>query len=144
MPIESAPVGHRDSPVNLANDGLVHALTTEFFGMAPQFIATWVIINLTYLMGYRRSSVEIAPSSADAMPKDSPDSSSESGLQAMLKPALGRDLVMLRSDLNYVHVYTTKGQTILLYSLARGRGTWRPRIAGTSIRLGGIRTCNES
>ncbi len=42
----------------------------------------------------------------------------EEGLLDRLPEALGTDVVLLTSDLHYLHVYTTRGRTMVLYNLA--------------------------
>ena len=104
-------VGDADVYVDLRT-GLAYALGQEFLALAPSFIASWLLINLSYL--------GVGPRLQPAIePKAPPRKPVAEGLLSRLKPALGYEIILLKADLNYVHVFTTLGQTMVLYSLTR-------------------------
>lgn len=104
----------------------------EFGGLAPPFVLAWVLINLPRLTRLG-TSTESRPASTDrSMPvaaaadtekqaaatEQSPAPSRSGGLLEQLPEALGTDVVLLSSDLHYLHVHTPRGRTMLLYNLA--------------------------
>ena len=104
----------------------------EFGGLAPPFVLAWVLINLPRLMRLG-TSTDLAPAATDrpapaglAAPGEKQSAGVEQplaaggagGLLEQLPEALGTDLVLLSSDLHYLHVHTPRGRTMLLYNLA--------------------------
>jgi hypothetical protein len=77
----------------------------EFTGLAPPFVLAWMLINLPRLQRIRA----IAPAMTEPQ---------AAGLLAGLPAELGNDVVLLSSDLHYLHVHTTRGKAMLLYNLA--------------------------
>lgn len=106
-------VQNSDAAQSLSYDSIFRALGEEFVGLLPPFVSSWLLINLSYL------GIQTAPLADKADPDDLPAQSGSGSLKALLKPALGQEIVYLKADLNYVHVFTTRGQTMVLYSLAR-------------------------
>lgn len=109
-------------------------LLDEFLGLAPAFMATWLVIQLPFLFA---SGADEAIAQTDTEPLV--------GILAALPPALGQDILTIRADLNYVHVATGAGKTMILYSLNRAaeelgeagivvrRGVWVAKKAVTRL-----------
>jgi DNA-binding LytR/AlgR family response regulator len=53
------------------------------------------------------------------------------GLLDQLPEALGTDVVLLTSDLHYLHVHTPRGRTMLLYNLSDAES----QLVGKGIRV---------
>jgi len=104
----------------------------EFAGLAPPFVLAWVLINLPRLtrLGVRTAARPDAPAplretAEPAAPQEQPEAASgpepvesPGGLMEQLPEALGTDVVLLTSDLHYLHVHTPRGRTMLLYNLS--------------------------
>jgi hypothetical protein len=103
----------------------------EFGGLAPPFVLAWVLINLPRLTRLGLSTaagLPVAESPAGAEPAAPrlplaapPEAGAEQppgGLLDQLPEALGTDVVLLSSDLHYLHVHTPRGRTMLLYNLS--------------------------
>jgi len=117
----------------------------EFGGLAPPFVLAWVLINLPRLMrlGIRTDSPLAVPersaaanSAADGQKQpaevEQPAAAMWSGgLLEQLPEALGTDVVLLSSDLHYLHVHTPRGRTMLLYNLADAEA----ELEGRGIRV---------
>lgn len=139
LPPTYAPDGHGDLQAAIATVGMGRALLDEFLALVPITATIWLIINVAYIAreqraaDVRRADEPVAPIAAAVTPKpnatDRPardaivEKADSAGavecLFSKLKPALGRDVIVLRSDLNYLHVHTSKGRTMLMYSLSR-------------------------
>jgi hypothetical protein len=108
----------------------------EFGGLAPPFLLAWVLVNLPRLTrlgvsSAARPAMEAAPP-ADVVEPGAPEAPAEDaagpekeereelagGLLEQLPEALGTDVVLLSSDLHYLHVHTPRGRTMLLYNLS--------------------------
>ena len=97
-----------------AAKGLFPALLAEYLEVVPVFLVSWLVVNLPLLL---------QPSEPDAAPPSSPDgpgagSSSEGGwdrddIRARLPHALGTDVIMVSSDMHYLHVHTTRGKCMI-------------------------------
>jgi hypothetical protein len=103
----------------------------EFGGLAPPFVLAWVLINLP-----RLTRLGTSPSAPPAAPEPDPEpepgvSGPPGGLLDQLPEALGTDLVLLTSDLHYLHVHTPRGRTMLLYNLSDAES----ELVGHGIRV---------
>ena len=113
--------------------GLLGLWLDEFGGLAPPFVLAWVLINLPRLtrLGMQTSpplTVPASPSTDESEPVMPPQPPRDipapeilgpsDGLLEKLPEALGTDVVLLTSDLHYLHVHTPRGRTMLLYSLS--------------------------
>ena len=113
--------------------GFVDLWLVEFGGLALPFVLAWVLINLPRLtrLGMNSSASLAEPASPSrgeiepVMPQEPPREipapeirGPSGGLLEQLPEALGTDVVLLTSDLHYLHVYTPRGRTMLLYSLS--------------------------
>lgn len=93
----------------------------ELGGVAPPFLLAWILVNLPRLMrlgGPERSAGESGESGPAPEPEPPSSEPVPEGVLARLPSALGNDVVLLSSDLHYLHVYTPRGRTMLLYNLA--------------------------
>ncbi|MEM1436357.1 MAG: LytTR family DNA-binding domain-containing protein [Pseudomonadota bacterium] len=120
---------------------LPRALLSEFGSLAPAFGASWLLLMSVYR---QVNSEQIPEAVGDAAPQraaeqpDSrlaansdaapdpaavepppPETAASAGVTALLPEALGLDLWHIVSDLNCLHVRTSRGQAMVLYALAR-------------------------
>ena len=145
----------------LAGMGWLGAWLDELAGLTPPFLLAWVLVNLPRLMRLGSSTGPAMPEAPTPSPVDRAAAGAgkpAEGLLSRLPEALGSDIVLLSSDLHYLHVYTTRGRTMVLYNLAdaeaelgsRGirvhRSHWvadrhvlgvRPKAGGLVCRLAG-------
>ncbi len=106
-----------------ASKGIPQALIAEFIEVVPLFFTAWLAVNLPLL--FKRFSVESpppgSPDGSDGTPAESAEPSSDGdetgSFVARLPRAIGDDLVVVSSDMHYLHVYTTKGKCMLLGTL---------------------------
>ncbi len=128
--------------VRLAAFGYAGALAAEYFGIVVGATATWLVIHVPWLVrldlsvhpaplvGSSRTSVANAPTKhLESVPGEPPPAatsataSREAGDDAgqaffrRLPRALGRDLIALSSELHYLRVRTSAGETLVLCSL---------------------------
>ncbi len=108
----------------LATKGILPALLAEFIEVLPVYLIAWLAVNLPLL--FRRMSVV-------SHPPDDPEGSGGTPVEASVEPAnaksardsflarlpraIGDDLVVVSSDMHYLHVHTTRGQCMLLGTL---------------------------
>ncbi len=107
--------------------GIPQALIAEFIEVAPLFFVAWLAVNLPLLFtrptlgseppvdpegsgGTHGTPVESAEQAADGV-------DDTGSFLARLPKAIGDDLVVVSSDMHYLHVHTTKGQCMLLGTL---------------------------
>ncbi len=108
----------------LATKGLLPALLAEFIEVLPVYFVAWLAINLPLV--FSRTSVLSEPpddpdgsggkSNEDSEEVVSAEQASDTFL-ARLPKAIGDDLVVVSSDMHYLHVHTTRGQCMLLGTL---------------------------
>ena len=94
----------------------IDVIAQEFVALAVPFVVCWLLLNWSY-QSVRAATAPDADSSRE--PEPTRENPAAAGLLAELPPALGPDIWWLKADLNYVHVTTALGNTMLLYSLAR-------------------------
>lgn len=103
----------------------------EFGGLAPPFVLAWVLINLPRLTRLGLSAgdrtLEAEPAVAPELAGAAADAAAAGGLLEQLPEALGTDVVLLSSDLHYLHVHTPRGRTMLLYNLSDAEAELRER-----------------
>ena len=93
--------------------GGLQAVIAEFIEVAPVFLAAWFAVNLPLLFGAAESGSE-PPQDPDE-PAD--QSKPEDDIRARLPRAIGSDIVLISSDMHYLHVHTTRGKCMLLGTL---------------------------
>lgn len=116
-----------NDPVLLESWGFAGLWLDEFSGVAPPFMLAWVLINLPRLM---RLGVSTGPVPSTLRPAPTAGAAPD-GLLDQLPEALGTDLVLLSSDLHYLHVHTPRGRTMLLYNLSAAEA----ELGGRGIRV---------
>lgn len=107
-----------------ATKGIPQALIAEFIEVAPLFFVAWLAVNLPLFFS-RPSPESQSPADPDGSggtpvepAEQNADGVDETGsFLARLPRAIGDDLVVVSSDMHYLHVHTTKGQCMLLGTL---------------------------
>ncbi|CTQ49454.1 LytTR family DNA-binding domain-containing protein [Jannaschia donghaensis] len=100
--------------VKETGEPVTRQLVTEFASFLPASILVWGGLNASRLL---RLDGVIARAPKSAAPSEPPDPASE--FWQRLPKHLGRDLVALTAELHYLRVYTTLGDTLILYSFGR-------------------------
>jgi hypothetical protein len=106
--------------------GPLQAMLAEFIEVTPVFLAAWFAVNLPLILG--RSELDdsrpFGPSDPEGEPLrrrtlEPPEDATESSpsLFERVPRALGRDVVLISSDMHYLHVYTTLGKCMVLGTL---------------------------
>jgi len=131
LPASFGPDGHGDLLENESSGSVVYEIVDEVLSAAPTVVAVWLIVHLTYRFMNRvtppADSQVQQTSVSEAQPETTPQTSTQSdidtvepaGFFAKLSPAIGTDVMLIRSDANYIHVQTTAGKTMFLYSINR-------------------------
>lgn len=89
----------------------------EIGGVAPPFLLAWVLVNLPRLMRLDGGAAAVMAGPGEARTSEGPEVLGVQGFLARLPAALGTDVVLLKSDLHYLHVHTPKGRAMLLFNL---------------------------
>lgn len=89
---------------------------SEFAQFVVPFVLTWVLINAPSLMKLEAAGAPV-PSGPDL--PDAPGPSGEAEFRARIPGRLGRDIVALSAELHYLRVYTTRGDTLILFPFGR-------------------------
>ncbi len=102
--------------------GVGHAVIAEYLEVVPLLVTAWAAINLPLFLGPRgRPTASGGPDGGNAeVGEDERDTLLDPAKEQFfgkLPEALGRDLVAISSDLHYLHVFTTRGQTMIIGSL---------------------------
>ena len=106
-----------------AAKGPLQSILAEFIEVTPMFLTAWFAVNLPLMLG--------KPDFGDGPPAGPPGPDNQtrsadaadtcndaaSNLLARLPRALGRDIVLISSDMHYLHVHTTRGKCMLLGAL---------------------------
>ena len=106
-----------------AMQGPIQSVIAEFLEVAPVFVAAWFAVNLPLLVS-RPELDDNSPGgpggpggggSERPTPRQSPESEGGgSGFYSRLPRAIGRDIILVSSDMHYLHVYTTLGKCMIL------------------------------
>jgi len=129
VPASFGPAGHADLHTAIVNQGIILATLEEIGAYAPTVVTVWLLVHLSYRFvnvaahhtrtgSDHRSDTETGNPDPPAETSDAvtnPDSS----ITDRIPQALGLDIVLIRADANYVHVHTTLGKTMFLYSLTK-------------------------
>ena len=108
----------------LATRGPLSALLAEFIEVLPVYFVAWLAVNLPLV--FNRPSVVSGPPDDPKGSGGTPVEVSNAGTSveessdsfvARLPKAIGEDLVLVSSDMHYLHVHTTRGQCMLLGTL---------------------------
>ena len=106
-----------------AMQGLIQSVIAEFLEVTPVFLAAWFAVNLPLLVG--RPELDDSPPDGPSGPggsnsgKPSPQQSpmaADAGdsFYSRLPRAIGCDIILISSDMHYLHVYTTLGKCMIL------------------------------
>lgn len=132
--LESSPPASQFVP-------LLAALSNEFVSLAPAYIGVWLFLKFTVL----KTPAQL-PMEEYAEPE---------GLLAQLPHALGSEVLVIHSELNYLNVTTAKGSTSVRYSLRQAaedlgevgmlihRSCWIATAGVTRVRRDGVGVCVE-
>lgn len=113
-------------PRALDRAGLLGDVVDEAIAVAPSVTASWLLINVPWLLrvdARRRQADSPDPTpyavATSPAPGSAPESEPASAARWLerLPAALGRDVVAISSELHYLRVYTTNGETMILHSL---------------------------
>ncbi|MEM7283179.1 MAG: LytTR family DNA-binding domain-containing protein [Pseudomonadota bacterium] len=107
---------------HFANRGTFQAVIAEFIEVTPVFLSAWLAINLPLFLQKPIIGGNAKPPSPTVPPGGSPAVIATNDAEeffSLLPEALGRDIVALSADLHYLHVHTTQGKCMVLYSLKR-------------------------
>jgi hypothetical protein len=94
---------------------LVAAL--EFAQFAVPIGLTWTLINAPSLM--RIEAATPRPTPQDDAPVEAEARSAQAEFWARIPRRLGRDIIAMSAELHYLRVYTTLGNTLILYPFGR-------------------------
>ncbi len=106
--------------------GLLQAIIAEFLEVVPMFLSAWVLVNLPLLLsqaGTNAGPTNDPGGSAESSPEEARNRESndpgdaEAGFVSQLPRAIGADVILVSSDLHYLHVYTTQGKCMVLGTL---------------------------
>jgi hypothetical protein len=106
-----------------AMQGPIQSVIAEFLEVTPVFLAAWFAVNLPLLVG--RPEFAENPSDGPGGPggasgekpiqRQSPEIEDAGGdFYSRLPLAVGRDIILISSDMHYLHVYTTLGKCMIL------------------------------
>lgn len=124
----------QQSPAPETSAAWLNAWTGELFGSIPPIALSWVALNAPLVLGwnitFERKTEPVTPLNTPVTPVAPPDLEPESVQEAPVREgdggedfwlripdALGQDVICLSSELHYLRVTTTKGDTLLLYTL---------------------------
>ncbi len=105
-----------------ATGGTAQALLVEFVEVVPTFLAAWLAVNLPLLLAKTELDPTVdldepPPAGHGSCPRRSNVEDADSTFFDSLPAAIGRDVIMISSDLHYLHVHTTAGKALVLGSL---------------------------
>lgn len=103
--------------------GPIQSVIAEFLEVTPVFLAAWFAVNLPLLLG--RLELDECPPGGSGGPggtggersaaRQSPQvDEAEGGFYSRLPRAIGRDIILISSDMHYLHVYTPLGKCMVL------------------------------
>jgi len=106
-----------------AMQGPIQSIIAEFFEVVPVFLATWFAVNLPLLVA--RPEIDGSPPNGPGGPDGARDDKSTqrqspeeddagADFYSRLPRAVGRDIILVSSDMHYLHVYTTLGKCMIL------------------------------
>jgi len=103
--------------------GPIHSVVAEFLEVTPVFLAAWFAVNLPLLVS--RPELGDSPPGGPGgpgsgrndkpTPRQSPEVENAGGsFYSRLPRIIGRDIILVSSDMHYLHVYTTLGKCMIL------------------------------
>lgn len=102
-------------PDNLSS--LVQALGHEISGVVPPVVLCWLAINTPWVLGFKMIIPNTKPSPVSELYREELTNSQPDALQALLPKAKQGELLYLKSELHYLLVVTSAGQTLILANL---------------------------
>lgn len=102
-------------PTNLSSLG--QALGHEISGVVPPVVLCWLAINTPWVLGFKMVIPSTKPSPANSLQDEVLTNSQSDALQALLPKAKQGELLYLKSELHYLLVVTSAGQTLILANL---------------------------
>jgi hypothetical protein len=100
-----------------AADPLLLVAALEFAQFAVPIGLTWTLINAPSLLRIEPGTPD--PPLPDLPPAEAQTTPEQAEFWSRIPRRLGRDLVALSAELHYLRVYTTLGDTLILYSFGR-------------------------
>lgn len=106
-----------------AAQGLLQSVLAEFIEVTPVFLATWFAVNLPLLFAGPEVGEEPPgkPDGPGGSRSDRPATGGKGGREdtgdsffSRLPRVIGRDIIVVSSDMHYLHVYTTQGKCMIL------------------------------
>lgn len=95
--------------------GLALAIADEFAAVVAPVTLTWIALNAPFHAGFRfRRDTPPPASSPVALPAVDPPLPN---FMKLIRPDLRGDVIFLKSELHYLTVVTTMGQSLILYTL---------------------------
>ena len=94
--------------------GLPHALLAEYLEVVPLFLVSWLIVNLPLL--FQPGGTEAGPPPGSDSPGGGKPSGPDYGsddIRARLPHSLGTDIILVSSDMHYLHVHTAAGKCMI-------------------------------
>jgi hypothetical protein len=98
-------------------DPLVLVAVLEFAQFAVPIGLTWTLINAPSLMRIEVATPEATPQGN--APVQSETKSAEAEFWSRIPRRLGREIIAMSAELHYLRVYTTLGNTLILYPFGR-------------------------
>ena len=106
-----------------AMQGPIQSVIAEFLEVTPVFLVAWFAVNLPLLVS--RPELDDSPPDGPSgpggarsdkpTPRQSPMAENAGGsFYARLPRAIGSDIILISSDMHYLHVYTTLGKCMIL------------------------------
>lgn len=102
-------------PSNLPSLG--KALGHEISGVVPPVVLCWLAINSPWVLGFKMVIPNTKPSPVSELQSEALPNSQSDDLQALLPKAKQGELLYLKSELHYLLVVTSAGQTLILANL---------------------------
>jgi DNA-binding LytR/AlgR family response regulator len=96
------------------------AVVHEFVDIVAPVTAAWLVVSWPRLQGLIPPLVEQYPSSNSDNPKDSlapDDAASARSWRAAIPRELGNELIAVKSELQYLRVFTARGSALILGAL---------------------------
>ena len=91
--------------------GFPFALLAEFLEVVPVFLVSWLAVNLPLL--FQSVEKDTAPPSSPGGRPGSGEPLDRDDIRARLPHALGTDIILISSDMHYLHVHTSKGKCMI-------------------------------
>lgn len=109
-------LGH--DPVPTSGMAVLCALVDEAAGVMPPVVLCWLAINAPWVLGFKVVKTQQPTEVQAELPQEQSDITSNAKRLLDLLPATKRgDILYLKSELHYLMVVTTAGQSLILFNL---------------------------